>query len=396
MRVLPGVEGPDSYTAIRVVLADPQCGSGGRCGVLLSVVGRTEKPLARAGAHLSAGRLAEAEGVFRAVLNIDPEEFRAYLGLADCATGNGRVEHAVELLSEGSAHYAEAGSMRSAFALMTKALAIAPSRLDLHIDVAQLEAADGRAEMAVLRLENLARTYLAAGQEEEAELVLEAAAAFGATPVVAEPSAPPSPAVVNPPTAHASPPPAPRVAATPPPPPPTSRVTTIAEPSHPTPTPIHAMVRPSPLVANAATPPPVPLRRAPPVAARKAKRARRGVSKRLAPKWCPSTVVNPPPPRKKKAKPAPAAALEPVSALKRAIAPAPRPRKQPKGTVVVAKKRASISPAPSPKRGGKKLDRLPPLRLAAKRLRGVSAPVRRGPSEEDRTAMWRRPTPTPA
>ncbi len=202
---------------VRVVFDLPPCGSWGRCGVLFSVAGRTEKPLARAGAHISAGRLAEAEGVYRAVLNIDPEEFRAYLGLADCATGQGRVDEAVDLLAEGSRGYAETGSMRSAFALMTKALAIAPARLDLHIDVAELEAADGRAQMAVLRLENLARTYLAAGQEEEAELVLEAAAAFEAAPAETEPAASPSAAFVNPHTGHATPPPIPRIAASPPP-----------------------------------------------------------------------------------------------------------------------------------------------------------------------------------
>lgn len=353
--------------------------------------------MARAGAHLSAGRLAEAEGVYRAVLNIDPEEFRAHLGLADCAMGSGRVDDAVELLAEGSQQYASAGSMRPAFALMTKALAIAPSRLDLHIDVAELEAADGRAEMAALRLENLARTYLAAGQEEEAELVLEAATAFLAPPAAAEPAPaePSSRPFVNPHTGHATPPPAPRVAATPPPPPPTSRVTAVPKPLQPTPTPTHDMVRPSPLLAKATTPPPAATP-APPVAARKAKRSSRGVAKTVAPKWRPSTITTDPPPRRKKTRRAPAPSLEPAPTLRRAVAPAPRPRKQAKPIATVPKKRPSIAPAPSPKRGGKKLDKLPPLRMVADRLRAATSAARNSPSEEDRTTMWHRPTPTPA
>jgi len=348
--------------------------------------------LARAGAHLSAGRLAEAEGVYRAVLNIDSGEFRAHLGLADCAMGSGRMDDAVELLADGSQQYAEVGEMRPAFALMTKALAIAPSRLELHIDVAELEAADGRAEMAALRLENLARTYLAAGQEEEAELVLEAAAAFRAPPAAAErsPVQPSSRPFVNPHTGHATPPPVPRVAATPPPPPPASRVTAVPKPLQPTPTPIHDMVRPSPLLAKGAAPPP-----ARPVVARNAKRSSRGVAKTVAPKWRPSTVTVDPPPRRKKARHATTPA-EPTSTLKRAIAPAPRPRAPAKPIATVSKKRPSIAPAPSPSRGGKKLDKLPPLRIVADRLRAATASARRGPSEEDRTTMWHRPTPTPA
>ena len=350
--------------------------------------------MARAGAHLSAGRLAEAEGVYRAVLNIDPEEFRAHLGLADCAMGAGRVDDAVEWLAEGSQTYAAAGSMRPAFALMTKALAIAPARLDLHIDVAELEAADGRAEMAALRLENLARTYLAAGQEEEAELVLEAASAFLA-PAEPSPPQPSSRPFVNPHTGHATPPPTPRVAATPPPPPPTSRVTAVPKPIQPTPTPIHNMVRPSPLLAKAPTPPPPP---APgghtaPITARKAKRSSRGVAKTVAPRWCPSTVTTEPPPRRKKTKRRATPAAEPMPTLRRTVAPAPRPRTHAKPIATVAKKRPSIAPAPSPKRGGKKLDKLPPLRGIADRLRAASSSLRNAPSEEDRTTMWHRPTP---
>ena len=58
---------------------------------------------------------------------------------------------------------------------MTKALAVDPARLELHIDVAELEASAGRLDMAIGRLQNLARVYEAAGKDEEAVAVLEAA-----------------------------------------------------------------------------------------------------------------------------------------------------------------------------------------------------------------------------
>lgn len=292
--------------------------------------------------------------------------------------------------------------MRGAFALMTKALAIAPGRLDLHIDVAEFEALDGRAEMAALRLENLARTYVANGQEEEAELVLDAAMAFRSMPATEEFDEPEPAPFINPHTGVSTPAPRPavspesstlRVTASPPPPPPQSRVTSAPRAGAPTPPP---MMRPSPL---AATPPPPPPRDKPstrvlatpakPAPAKK-KRASRGRASGTAPKWRPSTVVNDPPPRRvKKKKPVPA---EFPSTARMAIRKPPRPRKPAVPVAAYPTKRPSIAVAPSPKNGGKKLDKLPPLRPSlAARLRATSASIT-PPAEEDRTATWRAAT----
>lgn len=142
--------------------------------------GPIERPLARAASHLAAARYAEAAGAFRAVLCIDPHAPEAYLGLADCAVGRGQIDEAIEDLVGAAKDFAERESLPAAFALMTKALAIDPRRLELHIDVAELEAAAGRVDMAALRLENLSRTYEAAGRYDEATAVLEAAEAFAA------------------------------------------------------------------------------------------------------------------------------------------------------------------------------------------------------------------------
>ena len=144
------------------------------------VSGPIDKPLARAASHLAAARYAEAAGAFRAVLCIDPHAHEAYLGLADCAVGRGQIDEAIDDLVGAAKDFAERDALPAAFALMTKALAIDPRRLELHIDVAELEAAAGRADLAALRLENLSRTYEAAGRYDEATAVLEASEAFAA------------------------------------------------------------------------------------------------------------------------------------------------------------------------------------------------------------------------
>ncbi len=362
--------------------------------------GRTDTLLAHASAYVSAGRLAEAEGAYNAILQADPEEHRAHLGLADCASARGLSDWAVDHLVEHARAYAERESMRGAFALMTKALAIAPGRLDLHIDVAEFEALDGRAEMAALRLENLARTYVANGQEEEAELVLDAAMAFRSMPTAEEFDDPEPAPFINPHTGVSTPAPRPavspgssplRVTASPPPPPPQSRVTSA--PRVGTPTPPAAMVRPSPLVAS---PPPPPRDKpstrvlaTPPIPApAKAKRASRGRSSGAAPKWRPSTVVNDPPPRRVKKEPVP---VEFPSTARMAIRKPPRPQKPAVPVATYPTKRPSIAVAPSPKNGGTKLDKLPPLPSLAARLRATSAGIT-PPADEDRTATWRAAT----
>ncbi|MCR9159448.1 MAG: tetratricopeptide repeat protein [Nannocystaceae bacterium] len=339
--------------------------------------GRTETLLAHASAYVSAGRLAEAEGAYNAVLEAHPDEHRAHLGLADCVAARGLSDWAVDHLVEHARAYAEQQAMRGAFALMTKALAIAPGRLDLHIDVAEFEALDGRAEMAALRLENLARTYLARGQEEEAELVLDAAAAFRSAPEPDDFDEPELAPFINPHTGVCTPGPRPavspesstvRVTASPPPPPPRSKV---------------ASAPPTPPATKQST----RVLAAPPAPPKK-KRASRGRASGAAPKWRPSTVVNDPPPRRVRKKPAPAppAATTARMALRRA----PRPPKTAAAMATYEFARPSIAAAPSPKNGGKTLDKLPPLPLAA-RLRATSAGVA-PPADEDRTATWRAAT----
>ncbi len=326
---------------------------------------------------MSAGRIAEAEGAYNAILSIDPDEVRAHLGLADCANAAGDGNRAVDHLVQSAQRYAEQGSMPAAFTLMTKALAIAPSRLDLHIDVAELEATAGRVEMAAQRLENLARSYEATGDHDEAILIRDAAEAFRApAPPPAPPPAPTSrPPFIIPATAKT------RSAASPPPPPPSAN-RRITSPNVP-------MVRRSPLLDAATPPPPPPAKKRPSGPARISKGA-------AAPRWRPSTVSKPVTPVKRASKPAapktrPPSATKPAPKARVSVTPPPRPKKAAKPIATIAKKFAAIAPAPSPKRGGKKLDKLPPLKGPSLAARLRQASRSRDLSDEDSTRMWQRP-----
>ena len=343
----------------------------------------TALPLARATQHLAAHRLPEATGAFRAVLSIDPNEHRAYLGLADCAYARGAVDEAVDDLVGAALDYAERNLHEGAFALLTKALAFAPQRLELHIDIAELEAATGRIELAKARLRNLAWAYRQAGGFEEAEAVLEVVAGWEAAETTAENAAPelvrvdstlpnlvgtdatmPEDAVdiediddieidavmdlmdVNDATEQAPPPP-PITLGTP------GAVQTVVAP---------APSSPPVQVAQTLAP---------------HNPARRGKAKREVKRWRPSSVtgaqdavpsavsqdrtvaVGGRPILGSAARPA-RPVVTPAPRPAKPSAPAAAPSKSTAAPAKSARRSSVITPAPSPKRGGLKLDKLPP------------------------------------
>jgi hypothetical protein len=128
----------------------------------------TEKPMARAHEHLASARYAEAAGAFRAVLRIDPNELRAHFGLADALVARGQRAEAVEGLVAAAESCTAREDHGAALTLYGKALAVDPSRLELHLDVAMAEAALGRMESAQQRLDHLAEVYMQAGRTDEA------------------------------------------------------------------------------------------------------------------------------------------------------------------------------------------------------------------------------------
>jgi hypothetical protein len=145
----------------------------------LSMMARpTDKPMARAQAHLAAGRYAEAAGAFRAVLAIDSSALPARLGLADAVAGRGQRRDAVDGLVEAAETCAELRQHAAALCLYGKALVLEPTRMELHLDVAVVEHAMGHSEAALARVEGLAERYISTGRTEEAAELLRFAATW--------------------------------------------------------------------------------------------------------------------------------------------------------------------------------------------------------------------------
>jgi hypothetical protein len=138
----------------------------------------TDKPMARAQAHLAAGHHSEAIGAFRAVLGIDPSMISARLGLAEALAARGQRGVAVEGLVEAAERCEGHGQHADALALYGKALALDPARVELHLGMAVVEHAMGRAYAAVARVEELAERYMGMGRTDEAAELLRFAAAW--------------------------------------------------------------------------------------------------------------------------------------------------------------------------------------------------------------------------
>lgn len=127
-----------------------------------------EIPLARAHAHLAGHRFPEAIGAYRAALSVDPTIAAAHFGLADAQSALGRRVEAVEALVGAAEAFSTRCEHEDAVRLLLKAMAIDPSRMELHLDVAMVEEAMGNHEAAVARIEGLADRYMDDGRFEEA------------------------------------------------------------------------------------------------------------------------------------------------------------------------------------------------------------------------------------
>lgn len=101
-----------------------------------------------------------------------PKVVNAHLGLATALNALCRRDEA----AEGLARAAEAASARGehvdAMRLLGEALAIDPSRMELHLDLAMLEEAMGRHAAAVARIDSLADRYMDDGRFDEAAELL--------------------------------------------------------------------------------------------------------------------------------------------------------------------------------------------------------------------------------
>ncbi len=133
----------------------------------------TGRPLARAYEHLTAGRVAEAAGAYRAVLQLDAGEPQAHAGLGHCAFVRGQPREAFDHFVRAAGLWREREDAIAALGCYTHAVASDPSQLDVHVDIAELEAELGHVDAARQRLEGLAENYLATGRQDDAVAILE-------------------------------------------------------------------------------------------------------------------------------------------------------------------------------------------------------------------------------
>lgn len=155
-------------------------------------------PLARAQAHLLAARHSQAVGAFRAAVSVDPKVVQAHLGLADALFALKRRYEATEGLVQAAEAFYARHEHADAGALLGKALALDPSRLELHLDLAMVEVAMGRHDVAVARIERLADLYMDDGRFEDAAELLRLLASWDGAQDDRSPTAAPTPEVAMP------------------------------------------------------------------------------------------------------------------------------------------------------------------------------------------------------
>lgn len=105
-------------------------------------------------------------------MSVDPKVVQAHVGLADALFALGRRCEAAEGLVQAAGAFGARDEHADAGALLGKALALDPSRLELHLDLAMVEEAMGRHDVAVARIETLADLYMDEGRFEDAAELL--------------------------------------------------------------------------------------------------------------------------------------------------------------------------------------------------------------------------------
>lgn len=132
--------------------------------------------------YSAAGQHRDAEGVFRAALSIDGDDVEALVLLSDCLVRRRAAAEIIETLIDVGRRVANGTDPAPAYRLFGRALELAPKRLELHVDIAELQASAGDVDGARRRLLRLAKAYRVRGKQTSANAVTDAAAALHAEP----------------------------------------------------------------------------------------------------------------------------------------------------------------------------------------------------------------------
>lgn len=122
----------------------------------------------------SEGNSSDAEALVRFALGTDPDSARAHVTLARLRAARGERDAAVDALIDGARRRAAIGCEDPSplYAMLAAALELDPARLDIHVDLAELQAAHGDVPGAQARLVQLSAIYVDAGRHDDARAVL--------------------------------------------------------------------------------------------------------------------------------------------------------------------------------------------------------------------------------
>ncbi|MGH1340671.1 MAG: tetratricopeptide repeat protein [Nannocystales bacterium] len=126
------------------------------------------------------GESSDAEALIRFALSTDPESARAHLILAHLRARRGELADGVDELIASARRLATAPVEDPChlYAMFGGALELAPERLELHVDLARLQAAFDDVPGALARLVQLSAIYVEAGCHDDARDVLAVASAW--------------------------------------------------------------------------------------------------------------------------------------------------------------------------------------------------------------------------
>jgi hypothetical protein len=126
------------------------------------------------------GNSSDAEALVRFALSTDPDASHAHVCLARIRATRGEFDAAVDGLVDAVRVRAAAGvdDPTPLYEMLAAALELVPARLDLHIDLAELQAAHGDVPGAQARLVQLSAIYVDAGRHDDARDVLAVASGW--------------------------------------------------------------------------------------------------------------------------------------------------------------------------------------------------------------------------
>ncbi len=127
-----------------------------------------QKALERAERYAAKGQHDKAAREYRAIVDADPKDVRAWLMLADCLVRSGNAREAIDHYLQVARTYTTKKQPEKALAVFRQVLSLDPSRVDVLLAVAELNHIMGRVPDAVAAYEAVGSQHMQAGRVRDA------------------------------------------------------------------------------------------------------------------------------------------------------------------------------------------------------------------------------------